>query len=530
MAETATGIERLRAAEVIASLCMATDLGMGFPFEHGLQATVTTMRLCDALRVDAETASRAYYASLLMHCGCTVDAEASAHVFHGSMTKSGVHRMFGSPSQALAGSLGAFADPEASWLDRTHQVAVGLPRAARFRKPHFTALCEVAELLSEQCGLPASFATMFAHLTERWDGWSNLRRSKGAEIPLAMRITHVGRDAAYQRLVGDDAHVVETIRSRGGHAFDPAIVDAFVGNAPDVLGRDDRESVWEEVLAAEPAPWLTLEDASIDRALAAMGAFSDLASPHLSGHASGVGELAAKAGELLGLSDLEVKTVRRAGYVHDLGRTAVHPRIWGKPGPLSADEREQVRLHPYHTERVMARSPFLASLAVVAGSHHERLDGTGYHRGFNAAALPPLAWLLAAADAYRSKTESRAYRQALEPEAAANNIAVKTRMGKLEPMMASAVIEAAGQRPPRLVRPAGLTQRETQVLILLARGQQTKQMARRLGISAKTADRHIQNAYRKIGVSTRAAATLFAAQHGLVTWDERPTPNPRINP
>jgi HD-GYP domain-containing protein (c-di-GMP phosphodiesterase class II) len=525
-----TGGERIRAAEVIASLCLATDLGMGFPLEHGLQATLTTMRLCDAVGVDPETASRTYYAALLMHCGCTVDAEVSAHVFHGSMTKVGLPRLYGSPSQALVGGIAALPDPDEGWLVRTQQVVAGLPRAARFRKPHYAALCEVAALLSRQCGLPASIAGMFAHLTERWDGRSTLRRSQGEEIPLPLRIVHVGRDATYQRLLGGDEQVVETVRRRGGHAFDPAVAEAFVGNATDILRSGDRESVWEEVLAAEPEPWLILEDDAIDRALAAMGAFSDLASPFLSGHASGVGDLAAEAARLLGLHASEVTAVRRAGYLHDLGRAAVHPRIWEKPGRLTADEWEQVRLHPYHTERVIVRSPFLAPLGAVACAHHERLDGSGYHRGVGAAAQPLLARLLAAADAYRAKTEPRAHRQAFTPEEAADNVVAKARAGRLEPTVVSAVIQAAGQSPPRLERPAGLTGREMEVVVLLARGRQTKQVARALGISTKTADRHIQNAYRKMGVSTRAAATLFAAEHGLVDWGESPISRSALDP
>jgi DNA-binding NarL/FixJ family response regulator len=85
-----------------------------------------------------------------------------------------------------------------------------------------------------------------------------------------------------------------------------------------------------------------------------------------------------------------------------------------------------------------------------------------------------------------------------------------------------AVVEAAGLRPPPVPHPAGLTDREARVVGLLARGLQTKQVARFLGISAKTADRHVQNAYVKIGVSTRAAAAVFAMQHGLVAWGELP--------
>jgi DNA-binding NarL/FixJ family response regulator len=88
------------------------------------------------------------------------------------------------------------------------------------------------------------------------------------------------------------------------------------------------------------------------------------------------------------------------------------------------------------------------------------------------------------------------------------------------------VIEAAGQRAPRVERPAGLTEREAEVVAMLARGLQTRQVAHELGISVKTADRHVQNAYGKIGVSTRAAATLFAMEHGLLAWGELPIGRP----
>jgi HD-GYP domain-containing protein (c-di-GMP phosphodiesterase class II) len=194
----------------------------------------------------------------------------------------------------------------------------------------------------------------------------------------------------------------------------------------------------------------------------------------------------------------------------------VDPRIWEKSGLLTADEWEQVRLHPYHTERVLVRSPFLAPLARIASAHHERMDGSGYHRGLNAASLPPAARLLAAADAYRAKTEPRAYRDALDSHTAAERLVEKAKEGRLDADMVAAVIEAAGLEAPHIERPAGLTEREVEVVTLLARGMQTKQIARSLDISAKTADRHIQNAYRKMGVSSRAAATLFAVEHGLI--------------
>jgi HD-GYP domain-containing protein (c-di-GMP phosphodiesterase class II) len=224
-------------------------------------------------------------------------------------------------------------------------------------------------------------------------------------------------------------------------------------------------------------------------------------------------------------NDADLGAIRRVALVHDVGRVAVAVRIWQKPGPLTPDDWAKVRLHAYHTERILAPSPFLAELANPATFHHERLDGSGYHRGATAAILSRPARLLVAADAYHAMTELRPHRPALSPERAAEELIGEARAGRLDPDAVMAVVEASGQSPPRIPLPTGLTPRETEVVGLLARGLQTKQIARALGISVKTADRHIQNAYAKIGVSTRAAATLFAMEHGLVVWGELPIPN-----
>ena len=491
---------------------------MGFPFEHGLHATLATMRLCEALDADQETLSRTYYACLLMYAGCTVDGDRRSEIFGGSMTEHHTHRQFGSRLESLSGVAGALPSPDANLPQRAWQVVTGLPRAARFVGGHFAPLCEVAGMLAQRLGVPKSIHEMFPLLTERWDGKSVLKRARGDEIPLPLRIIHVGRDAIYQRLIGDDAYVKDVIRSRSGKAFDPDVVSAFLGNADEVLGSAEiPDTVWKDVLDAEPQPSLTLEGSAIDRALKAMGAFSDLVSPYLSGHSSGVADLAATAAELHGFADVEVKTIRRAGFVHDMGRTAVSSRIWNKPGSLTAHEREQARLHPYHTERVLSRSPFLAEIGSIAMAHHERLDGSGYHRALDVTSLSPASRLLAAADAFQSKIEPRPYREALSPEKAASTLAAKAKQGGLDPAMVMAIAEAAGQKPPTIERPGGLTERELEVVGLLARGCQTKQIAQHLDISPKTVDRHIQNSYRKMGVSSRAAATLFAAEKGLVS-------------
>jgi HD-GYP domain-containing protein (c-di-GMP phosphodiesterase class II) len=517
------GADEVRVAEVVAALSLATDLGMGFPLEHSLYSAVVAMRLAGRLGVDAGTASQTYYGGLLSYIGCTADAEIAAGLFEeGALLKHFAPVMFGSPAQTMAGVIRALAGSHGPAPVRAVRGVARLPGAARGHRSHRATICEVGQMLTDRLGLPGAVSGMFAHLTERWDGTGEPKRLRGVEIPLAMRIVHVATDAALQRLIGGADRAARVIRERAGHAFDPAIATLLAENAQDVLAFDEEASAWDEALALEPRPHLCLMGDQIERALAAMGDFTDLLSPSLVGHSSGVADLAAAAAARCRLRDADVTAVRRAGFVHDVGRVAISAYIWQKPTALTPDEWERVRLHAYYTERVLARSPFLAAVVPTTVSHHERLDGSGYHRGLSGAALPLPARILAAADAYQAMTQPRPYRAALTPRQAADAIGEQARAGRLAPDAVSAVLEAAGQPTPRLARPAGLTEREVEVVAMLARGLQTKQIAHALGISVKTADRHVQNAYAKMGISTRAAAALFAMQHGLATWGELP--------
>ncbi|HEY7631481.1 MAG TPA: HD domain-containing phosphohydrolase [Thermoleophilaceae bacterium] len=514
--------ERVRSAELVAALCLATDLGMGFPFEHGLHSTLIAARLSERLGVDRATASQTYYACLLSHAGCTTDAHVASAIFRDSLTTHFNPVMYGSSREVLSGLLRAVPEPDRPLPVRAFQMARGLPQIAREQRPHLTAMCEVAGMLAESVGV-SNVTGLLAFLTDRWDGKGPLGRGKGEQIPLPMRIVHLATDAAFQRLLGGPELAVRLAHERAGAAFDPEVAACLVEAPNEILAVDERESAWNETLDREPDAPLMLAGEEIDRALGAMGSFADLVSPYFAGHSAAVAELASAAAERCRLG-AEAETLRRAGLVHDIGRVAVGARTWQNPGPLSPDEWEHVRLHAYHTERVLSRSPFLAGLAQVAGAHHERLDGSGYHRGAMGAELPMSARLLAAADVYHAMTEPRPHRTALAPEQAAQELARES--GRLDPDAVMAVIEAAGQPAQPVERPAGLTEREAEVIGMLARGLQTKEVARALGISVKTADRHIQNAYRKAGVSTRAAATLFAMEQGLVAWGELPIARP----
>jgi HD-GYP domain-containing protein (c-di-GMP phosphodiesterase class II) len=261
-----------------------------------------------------------------------------------------------------------------------------------------------------------------------------------------------------------------------------------------------------------------LSDVELDAACAAIADFADIKAPFLLGHSPGVARLAEGAARHCGLPEADVVMLRRAALLHDVGRVGVSAGIWCKPGPLSERDWEQVRLHTYHTERILARPAALAQLGAIASLHHERLDGSGYHRGAAALTLAPSARILAAADAYHALSEERPHRPAHTAEQAAEILKWEVQRGRLDAEAVQGVLAAAGQRLPgrRKDLVGGLSEREVEVLRLIARGLSIKQIAQQLIIAPKTADNHIQHIYAKIGVTTRAGATLFATEHQLL--------------
>ena len=522
MADTAIpNPSRIRTAEIIAAISMATDLAVGFPLEHGLRSCVIAARLCDRLDVDRETASQAYFLSLLFYVGCNAPAEVGWDVFGAddSLTTYASPFRFGSRAEMAKGMMRAVAPPTAPPHLRAWRLTRHLPQLAIGFAGVVDATCEVARMLTDELGLGPPVSNLVAFESTRWDGKGYPGGVAGDEIPYAVRIAHVARDAAFQLMLGDSEFVADVINQRAAQAFDPIIARTFTQDAAEILDLESELPLWDLSLGCEPKPWSMLEGEAIDRALAAMGHFTDMAIPEFVGHSSGVATACQAAAQMLSFDSADTLTVHRAALVHDLGRAAVPVRIWNKKGALTLDDWERIRLHAYHTERILIQSPFLSGLVPTAGSHHERVDGSGYHRGAGASSLERPARLLAAADAYHAVTEPRPHRSALSREAAADVLTEEARAGRLDPEAVAAVLEGSGHRTPSVPWPAGLTDREIQVVRLLARGLQTKQIARALEISPKTVDFHIQSAYRKMGVSTRAGATLFAMQHGLITWE-----------
>ena len=365
-------------------------------------------------------------------------------------------------------------------------------------------------------GRPTSSGTGRGGLESSGATWSHYRRGSRSWLSSLRSHFRVGGVPAARELA----------RKRAGKQFDPAVAGLMARDAEAILSGLDTVATWDAVIESEPALAVVLSGERFDQALTAIANFVDLKSPYTLGHARAVADLAAAAGDQLGLSASEVRTLRRAGLVHDLGRLGVSNAIWDKPGPLGAGEWERVRLHPHITERMLGQSEALAPLGTIAVQHRERLDGSGYPRGLTGGAISRPARILGAADAYQAMREPRPYRAALSPETAAAELRAEARAGRLDAEVVEAVLGAAGHRVARRREgPAGLTQREIEVLRLLTRGLSNKRIAQQLVISPKTVANHVEHIYTKIDASTRAQASLFAMQHGLLPEEEfAPTP------
>lgn len=500
----------LRLAELLGALSAATDLNNAQPPEHALRVTLLASRLAR----DEPLALRQhlYWACLLRYLGCVGFAVEEAALAIGDdigLRESFERTDMGRPVELI----GAVVKD----LGRGAPLAARMAAVARFLtspqapREHAHAQCDAALHCARKLQMPQEVLDALDAVEERWDGRGLPLGLRGDQSPLVQRYLEVARVAAgFTARSGLDA-AIAAVRARAGGSLDPQLAQRFVDDAASVAADLAAGSVWDAFLAAEPGLWL-LDAPALTPLFDAFALLADLKSGYFAGHSQGVARLAEAAARLAGLSDAEARVLHRAALLHDLGRVTVPTGLWNKPGPLSAAEWDRVHLHSYATDRVLRRSPTLRPYAEIAGRCHERLDGSGYHRGDKA--LERSVRLLAAADVYHACIEERPWRKALAPNAAHRVVHDEAAAGRLCAQAVEAVLAAAGDKPAPRAADA-LSAREVEVLRLLVRGLSNKQIARELAISPRTVQHHTIHIYAKTGVRSRAGVALWAVERGL---------------
>jgi HD-GYP domain-containing protein (c-di-GMP phosphodiesterase class II) len=510
-----TGL-RPRRAELVAALSLGLDLGLGQPMEHMLRSAVIACRLAGLLGLDAKKRGVVYYGGLLSWIGCHADSPEVSALFDddiGYRAATYEVDLSGLPlMRLLIAHVGAGQPPVRRAMSRAAFMVSAREQMTKVIASHYTS----AGSLADRLNMGPDVRTALGYTFERWDGGGLPAGAAGDDIPVEMRIIHVADVAeVFLRDQGVDG-AVTMVRKRSGRQFEPAIAEAFARSAVDLARELSTGDTWRAALDQAPDRDVTLGPDELDDLLLAIADFVDLRSPYRHGHSRRVADLAASAARQYGLSAAEIIRVRRAGWVHDVGRLGVSSGVWTKSQPLTSAERERVFLYPHLTQRIMSRVPGMQSIAALAGLHRERLDGSGYPKGVDGAFLSASARILAVADAYQSLTEPRGFRPALSESDAAGRLRRAAAGGSLDPAAVETTLLAARHEvSAAATSPGGLTVRELEILRMVAVGRSNREIAGALALSEKTVRNHLEHIYLKAAVSNRVSASLFALKHGI---------------
>jgi HD-GYP domain-containing protein (c-di-GMP phosphodiesterase class II) len=513
----------VRLVDLLTGLSRLADLGFGLPAGDSVRSAALATVMGRSLELPEDDVRAAMYTALLLHVGCVGYAHESVRVFGDEfvMNVAAERTNVADPRDIARTLVPALIQGRGAW-DRLRLAVTAVARGPALGRAYDTVTCEVGRDAARQLGLPDDVQRSIYHSAERWDGGGAPRGLSGDDIPVGARVVALTSAVVLLQSIGGTDLAVEAVRSRRGGMLDPTLADHYVRHADTLQAELDVADPSGLLLGSEPRPVVSVIEPQLVEVARVFGDLADLKTPWTYGHSRGVAALARDAGRELALGATDLARLEVAGHLHDVGRVAISNLVWEKQGPLSAAEWEQVRLHAYHSSRILAGSQRLAGLAQLVGAHHERGDGSGYHRGASDHELSVAARVLAAADVYQAMTQPRPHRSALTSEQIEQELGAEVRRGRLHDDAVNAVLAAAGHHAPEVRRepPAGLTDRQVEVLQLVAEGCSNQQIAERLVISRRTAEFHVQQIYRKIGTSNRASAAMFAMEHSLLLQDQ----------
>jgi HD-GYP domain-containing protein (c-di-GMP phosphodiesterase class II) len=498
--------------ECLSALSVILDLANGLEEDKSLLTAAFALELAQEVGCTAEEQSAAFFASLLRHLGCTAYASVESTLAADDVSLRS--RLIHADASRAGDVISAVSGANPQLVDRGLGVLRLAANARTLRNEWTNEACGAARVLSEQLRLGPQVSRALDEVFERWDGAGSPKRVGGEDLSRVGRVAQVAHAAAVFWLAGGRELAQDTLRARTGTILDPRMAELAV-NLVLRLDEDDFPGTRVDAVARMPAT-LALET-TIEDIAQAFGDFADLQTPFTRGHSRAVARVADAAAAHLGLPTAERQALKLAAHLHDIGQVAVATSVWTRPRSFRPTERERARSHVYFTERVLASAAPLEPVAKIAGAHHERLDGTGYHRGVKQAAILRPARLLAVADAACGMQEARAHRAALSRDATAQLLREQVKAGALDEDCVVAVLTALGERRSSAAASApALTERELDVLRLLATGKTNKEIAQSLGISGRTVQHHTIHIYEKFQVDTRAAAALLAVRHGLI--------------
>ena len=413
------GAEEFRFSEVLSALSIVLDLVEGQPEGHSVRSCLIGMRVANRLGLDADARSALFYALLLKDAGCSSNASRMSALFEADdmEVKRGVKTVDWTSLPSAALYTARVASPDGSLLDKAGRIYEFAVRGRKASRELIQIRCERGAEITRLMGFPEETAQAIRSLDEHWDGRGHPDGLKGEEIPLLARVCGLAQTVEVFFNAHGPAGAEEVAAVRSGRWFDPALVEVLLAEAREEGLWGYLQDAGREVARLEPADrTLVATPDRVDLVARAFGEIIDAKSPFTYHHSEGVARVAVAMGERVGFGPDATRDLMRAALLHDIGKLGISNRILDKPGGLTDAEYAKIKEHPRLTYEILSRVGPFRPIAQTAANHHEKLDGSGYHRGIEAEDLDLPSRILTVADIYDALSADRPYHQALPQE------------------------------------------------------------------------------------------------------------------
>lgn len=412
----------MQLSEIISALSYALDLTEGQPMGHSVRTCMIGMRLAQQIGLPAADQADLYYALLLKDAGCSSNASRLFHILNADeirakrdvkttdWTRVGYESLHYALTHVATG---------APFLERMHRLFQVAATQQQDSCDLVKIRCERGAYIARQLGFSAKVSEGIHSLDEHWNGRGYPDGFRKTEIPLFSRIANLAQTLDVFHTSKGPAAAIEAANKRSGRWFDPDLVKAAISlsNSGALWSGLANQDLINKVAALEPEHRrIEATEDSIDNICVAFAEVIDAKSPFTYRHSNGVANAASEIASWFGMDAKQMKLLRRAALLHDIGKLSVPNVILEKPGKLSSVEWGVVKNHPYYTLEILKRIPGFERLSQDAAAHHEKLDGSGYWRGWGADQLSRYARILAVADIFDALHAKRPYRDSMPLE------------------------------------------------------------------------------------------------------------------
>ncbi len=415
--DQSTPVPELRLAELLSALSYALDMVEGQPAGHCVRCCWIGIHIGREIGLREAEIWELYYTLLVKDVGCSSNAARICQLY---MTdditfKRDFTTVNGSLPQVLRFVL-SHTGMNSGLAERFRALVHIFQNGGEIAKELMETRCDRGAEIARKMRFSDGVIAAIRSFDEHWDGGGRPNGLSGEEIPIYSRIALMAQIVdVFQTANGVEAAKRE-IGHRTGTWFDPRLAAAFdrVAARPEFWTGLRADDLQKAIFALEPAQERSfVDDDYLDDIAAAFAQVIDSKSPYTSGHSERVTLFSNLIAKELQYSSERRRWLKRAALLHDIGKLGVSNSVLDKPAKLDGDEWAAMQQHAALGEKILSRIGAFTDLALIAGAHHERLDGKGYPRGLKDEQISLDVRIVTTADIFDALTADRPYRAAM---------------------------------------------------------------------------------------------------------------------